>query len=208
MLPMILLVMGALSDDPIFMEGCKFYDELEYEQAVFRFQELALRGDLPATDAATALAWLGLSYAGTGNMPAARRAFVDAVRRDPQVAIPVEVSPSLAQVFEEARAEAPKLPEPREAAPVSPPPTQPETSINLLPALGVAGGAVVVIAGVATAGVSTVTWAGAQDKQLFQSEARSQIETANAQLAVAWVLVPAGLAVVGVSTLFLLGGDP
>ena len=48
MFALLALALGSLSADPAFTEGCALYDQLEYEQAVFRFQEVALRQDLAA----------------------------------------------------------------------------------------------------------------------------------------------------------------
>lgn len=204
MLAVLLLTLGSLSSDPVFNEGRALYDQLEYEQAVFRFQEVALRPELDAKDRAEALTWLGLSYAGAGNMDAARRAFVDAVVLAPEVALPVEVAPSLAQLFEDARqSAAARRAATDPAVPPSPAPQGPAPGLPLLPLAGVGAGAVVVLAGAGLAGLSVATFEGSKDKELFQTEAKAQVDAANLQLAVGSLLIPVGVAVGAASAFFL-----
>jgi tetratricopeptide (TPR) repeat protein len=193
----LLLALGALAEDPAFAEGRALYDQLEYEQAVFRFQEVALRPELAPEDQATALTWLGLSFAGTGNMDAARRAFVDAASLKPELTLPVEVAPALQQLFDDAHQEAL-----RRRAEARPSPTP-----NPVPPPGaVADEAVPVVGGAGLAGLSFATWEGAKDKQLFQADAKAQLDAANLELGAAWVLMPVGAAVAATATWFLLDG--
>lgn len=206
----LLLALGALAEDPAFAEGRALYDQLEYEQAVFRFQEVALRPELAPEDQATALTWLGLSFAGTGNMDAARRAFVDAASLKPELTLPVEVAPALQQLFDDAhqeaqrrRAEARPSPTPN---PVPPPAAAADEAVPVLPLVGVALGAATLVGGAGLAGLSFATWEGAKDKQLFQADAKAQLDTANLELGAAWVLMPVGAAVAATATWFLLDG--
>lgn len=210
MLAVLAFTLGSLAGDPAFTEGRALYDQLEYEQAVFRFQEVALRPELAPEDKATALVWLGLSFAGTGDMEAARRSFVDAATLQSELALPVEVAPALQQLFDDARAEAQAR---REKAPPLPPPGPgpapvpvADEAVPVLPLVGVALGAATLAGGVGLAGLSWATFEGAKDKQLYQADAKGQLDTANLELGVAWALVPAGTAVAAASVWFLLAG--
>lgn len=204
-----LALIASLQGDASFDAGCKLYDQLEYEQAVFRFQEVTLRPGLSPEDRATALAWLGLSYAGAGNPDAATRAFSDAARASAAVTLPVEVSPSLQQLFDDAKADV-------AAHPLPAPAVGPTTGVGpaapvsggaapspVVPGVGVAVGGAALFGGVALAAVSAVTYGGAQDKRLFQQDAKSALDTANVELGAAYLLIPAGLVVGGVSAFFL-----
>lgn len=211
------LMLGSLAGDPAFTEGQQLYDQLEYEQAIFRFQEVAVRPELSPEDRATALTWLGLTYAGVGNMNAARRSFVDAARAWPAVSLPVEVAPSLVRVFEDARRSATAQGSPTSAPrPVPMPPatstaasSRDEGELPVWPAVGIAAGAAVVVAGVGLAVVSAATYAGAQDQQLYQPEAKAQLDLANLELGAGYVAIPIGLAVTAASAWLLLeGGAP
>lgn len=210
-----LLALGSLGSDPAFVEGQRLYDQLEYEQAVFRFQEVALRPELPPEDRASALTWLGLGYAGAGSLDAARRSFVYAARAWPGVALPVEVSPALARLFDDAKREAATFPtaplSPTPATAPSEPSTPPEKAgdFPVLPAAGLAAGATVAAAGVGMVVLSAVTFGAAQDKQLYQGDAKAQLDLANVELGVAYALIPIGLTVATASAWLLMGaGTP
>lgn len=103
--PALLLLLASatpLVEDIDFIEGKRLVDELDYERAVFRFQKLTKAADRPADERAQAFAWLGLTYANLGDEEQAIRAFVDAIRLDPLVALPPS-SPKVAQTFDKAR---------------------------------------------------------------------------------------------------------
>ncbi len=206
--------LGALGDDATFAEGRALYDQLEYEQAVFRFQEVAVRPDLAGADKAVVMTWLGLSYAGTGSMDAARRAFVDAATIDAAVALPVEVAPALQQVFDDARQEAARrraeqpLPADPPAEHSTSPAPVPSSPAPALPLIGAAAGAAALVGGVGLAGLSWATFEGAKDKQLYQADAKARLDAANVELGVAWALVPAGAAVLAASAWLLVEGGP
>ncbi len=95
----LMFLAATLAGDASFDEGTRLYRSLEYEQAIFRFEEVAVRSTLAAPDKATALLWLGLSYAGTGDLDAARRNFADALRADRAVVLPSNVSPRIVELF-------------------------------------------------------------------------------------------------------------
>src|SRR5207248_1354167 len=89
--------------DPAFEEGQRLYKALEYEQAIFRFEEVAVRPSIEPADKAQALMWLGLSYAGTGDLESAKRDFRQALVVDDALALPPTISPRIATIFEDLR---------------------------------------------------------------------------------------------------------
>lgn len=89
----------SLEGDEGFEDGVRLYKGLEYEQAIFRFEEVAVRPGLTPSDKATALVWLALCYAGTGDFEAARRDLGDALRTDASVQLPVNTSPRVVSLF-------------------------------------------------------------------------------------------------------------
>ncbi len=90
-----------LAEDIDFQEGKRLVDELDYERAIFRFQKLS-KSDRSAEDRAVAFAWLGATYANLGDEGEAIKAFVNAVKLDPLVALPPS-SPKVTQIFDKAR---------------------------------------------------------------------------------------------------------
>jgi tetratricopeptide (TPR) repeat protein len=204
-----LALAASLDGDAAFAEGLRLYDELEYEQAAFRFQEVALRNPAPGPDRARVFVYLGLSFAGAGDLDAAKRAFVDAARADRTVALPVEVSPSLQQLFDEAKASAPEEPAPLEPAP-APQAGSGGGPMPILAIVGAVGGGVLVIAGAGLAvlcGVSYNEALTAKERDATQLEAKGALDRANLSLAGAGVLIPVGLALAGVSAFLLVTGE-
>jgi tetratricopeptide (TPR) repeat protein len=90
-----------LADDIDFQEGKRLVDDLDYERAIFRFQKLT-KSDRPAEERATVYAWLGATYANLGDESEAIKAFVNAIKLDPLVALPPS-SPKVTQIFDKAR---------------------------------------------------------------------------------------------------------
>lgn len=92
-------VFAPLDDDPNFIEAQKLYEDLEFEQAIFRLQAAALVPGRPAHEQARLFVWLGICYGQSGDATSARRAFADAVRADIEVALPVTVAPELEELL-------------------------------------------------------------------------------------------------------------
>lgn len=209
MFALALLTIASLNADTAFNEGRKLYDDLEYEQAVFRFQEVALRADVVGADRATALVWLGLSYAGVGDEDAARRAFVDGARADATLVLPVEVSPRLAELFDDAKRAA--------AATAIAPPTQPTTivvpsdapppddSTSILAGVGTVTGVLLVGTGVGLAVLCAVNYDNASDRTATQVAAKAALDEANLELVGAALLIPVGAAMAGVAGFLFFG---
>lgn len=202
-----LMVPTALGGDPTFEEGVRLYQELKYEQAIFRFQQFAVSPSLAPADKATALLWLGLSYAGSGDLEEAARSFRFALETDGTATLPTETSPSIVQMLEELRAELAKTPPP---PPNSPTPPAPRTGAASSPPEGAAGsmsglalvgggvgaaiGALVIVGGGVLAWVAADQLAQANDRDAFQDDANQARLNANAAATAAVVLIPVGAA--------------
>ncbi|OGQ20290.1 MAG: hypothetical protein A2138_15420 [Deltaproteobacteria bacterium RBG_16_71_12] len=195
--PLIVLALTfttALGDDPTFGEGVRLYQELNYEQAIFRFQQVAVRPSLPPAEKATALLWLGLSYAGAGDLDEAARSFRFALETDRTATLPTETSPSIVKMVDDLRAEVALTPTPPPAPPPPPSPAPPPT-----PGLAVIGAGVGAAVGVlAIVGGGLLAWltadqlAKANDPDAFQDDANQARLNANAAATGAVVLIPLG----------------
>lgn len=205
----LLLLSSSLDDDPAFQEGLSLYREVEFEQALFRFQEAATAPGRPDAERVVLFQWLGMTYAALEREEAADRAFRDALHIDLDAPLPPEAAPKLrdryAELRGEVREESPTVEQPRPpAAPAetSPPPEPPEEAASFSPLLfasaGVAG-AVAVLAGAAgglAVVLATQTAAVAEDPDAFQDERLAALDRANTQLGVGYGLFAAGGAMV------------
>jgi hypothetical protein len=215
--PLAFALVAALAGDPSFDEGVRLYNELEYEQAIFRFEEIALRPGQAPADKATALVWLGMSYAGTGDLDSARRMFGDALRVDAATALPPNVSPRIVAMFDEVKAAAvtvvPEKPvEPAPLAPSTPEVKTPEEKPSEGPSVGLIAAATAGGVGVAALGAGALfaVFAGGHYTQLtatnpkpFQDEAKTLRDTMNLEITGAAVLIPTGLALLGTGAALL-----
>jgi hypothetical protein len=199
LLSLALVLMTSLDGDAAFAAGRASWDQLEYEQAVFRFQEVAIRSDLSLEDKATAFVWLGISYGSVGDAMAARRAFTDALRANPAQTLPVEVSPKIEHIFAEARAAMPAASETATTTGIVPAAT-PATAADDTMAIATAStGAVLVVASLGLGAISAATFAQASDPDAFQSDAKAAVDAANLELVAASVAISLGLALGGVA---------
>ncbi len=203
LLSLALVLMTSLDGDDAFAAGRASWDQLEYEQAVFRFQEVAIRSDLSLEDKATAFVWLGISYGSVGDAMAARRAFTDALRANPAQTLPVEVSPKIEHIFAEARAAMPAASETATTTATTTgvvPAATPATAADNTMAIATAStAAVLVVAGLGLGAISAATFAQASDPDAFQSDAKAAVDAANLELVAAAVAIPLGLALGGVA---------
>lgn len=102
-LALILVAPAQLEVDPDYQKGRELYRELEFEQAVFRFQALAIKPSLTREEQAQAFLWLGLCYAGVPNNELAAQAFRDALRLHPEARLPIEnPPPAVLEMFQAA----------------------------------------------------------------------------------------------------------
>jgi hypothetical protein len=212
----LLLLASGLTDDPAFQEGLRLYRDVEFEQALFRFQEAATAPGRPDEDKVVLFQWLGMTYAALERVEASDRAFRDALRLDPRAALPPDAAPKLRERYEELRAEvkAELIKEEQPAPPPQPPDSQPEPEpagapaeggIGMTPLLfasaGVAGAAAVLAgaAGGLVIALATQTVAVAEDPEEFQDERIAALERANTQLGIGYGLFAAGGAMIVVA---------
>lgn len=229
MLPLILTALIAasppLDDDPAFKDAVTLYDDLELEQAVLRFQELALDADRPGEERARILAWLGLSYAQLGRFDDAKRNFELAVRAKADIELPRPAADKVRILLEDARKAAPAPePAPAQVEPEAQPPAtdtlddksegEPEPASDdsggmdavvgglKIAALGSAAlAAAVVVIGASSAGiVVSMFYITNADPTATQTEVNSAEQTA-----ATWPSI-AGLTVVGASVPALAAG--
>lgn len=93
-----------LDDDPDFKAAVELYQELEFEQAIFRLERTALSPGHTAADRALILTWLGLCFFQSRQPDRASIQFELALRNDPDVVLPEVAPPSARELFAEARA--------------------------------------------------------------------------------------------------------
>jgi tetratricopeptide (TPR) repeat protein len=171
-----------LAEDPAFQDGMKLFDQLEFEQAAFRFEQAALDSEREPGERAQAFLWLGISYANAGRFELAKPALEKAFFTDENVVVPPDQSPTVLELVEEAKASAAA----RRAQVKQPPPPAnkpaPETGP---PVLLLAGGGLAVL-GVASLTTSVVlgvltgqSLAVANDKDQFFEDAKAAQDSAN-----------------------------
>ena len=202
---------ASLDADPAFTDAQKLYRALEYEQAILRFQEIAVRPSLAPDEKAEALVWLGLSYAGIADFESARRYLKLALVTDENVALPDKVAPRIATLFadlrDEVRAERITPPPP----PPAPPAKQAGRADTGVVVAAVAGGVGVLAlaGGVVCAGLAEADYQRASDPNAFQIDAKAQLDASNTELIAALVLLPAGAVLAGTGiALVLMNGGP
>ena len=202
---LLIAVATPLVDDPAFKDGRRLYDELEFEQAIFRFEQAAQVADRSPADLAVLKMWVGVSHGQLGDFTRAGEAFRAAVDLDPEVQVPVPVSPKLELLLKNARSE--REARLREDAPDGTlPPSQQDEGVNPLGvalwggaiALGVAGGLFFIATG-GLGAFALMTFASASDLSVTQVEAQRLVDQAN--------LAAGGAAVTGgIGLAFLVGG--
>lgn len=104
-LTLTLLFAAAVEDNAEFKQGSQAYQNLEFEQALFRFQRLAVAPGLDDKDRAKVLVWVGLSYAGMGDEASAKQAITDAVNFDDNVSLPSFAPPKVKEWMADVRIE-------------------------------------------------------------------------------------------------------
>ncbi|MCP4502433.1 MAG: hypothetical protein GY822_20975 [Deltaproteobacteria bacterium] len=97
------LLTAGLNDNVEFNQGKALYQELEFEQALFRFQKASVDSSLSAEERASSMMWTAMCYAGVGNEVSAKRTLSDAVSVFPQVVLPKVASPRLKGWVAEAK---------------------------------------------------------------------------------------------------------
>lgn len=124
MLALVLIASGlfsaALADDPGYQDGLRHRDAFDYERALASF-ERALASDQERTpeERALLLVYIGVLRAELSDPAAAREAFDEALGLDAKASLTLDVSPTIRQIFDDARAA-------RAAAPAQTATTTPE----------------------------------------------------------------------------------
>lgn len=126
-LVVLLVAAGALDDNQAYQEGISLYQELEYEQAIFRFEQAALSPDLTDGEKAMVFGWMAMAYAGIGDAAGAKRSLDLAVAKDPAVTLPGFAPPKVKEWLEEARGKAKTAAPTATPAPESPTTTEERT---------------------------------------------------------------------------------
>jgi hypothetical protein len=211
----------ALEGDPAFDDGVKLYKALEYEQAVLRFQQIAVRPALAPPDKAEALLWLGLSYAGTADFDSARTYLKSALETDLDIALPDKVSPRVAELFHDLHDEVAAA-KPPNGDKKPPPDTTTTTTTTVAPklekpgrissgvVLGAVAGSVGVLAlagGAVSAALSAEDYKRAQDPNAFQVDAQAALDATNTELVAAAVLLPIGAALAAAGVMLVVTAE-
>jgi hypothetical protein len=218
-----LAVVATLAGDPAYDEGIKLYKSTEYEKAILRLEEVAVRPDLAAADKSDVLMWLGLSYAGTGDLEQAKKELRAALVADDDLTLPPNTSPRVVSLFEELRtsvkaekaeaaaaaaAEAKRRAdeEARAHANDPPPSPPPEDHTGMLIAGGAtAGVGALALVGAGVLGVVAMTsLSEAQSKSGFQDDDKRALDTANGTATGALILVPVGVVLAGAGVTLML----
>lgn len=197
----LLFVAFALADNAPFQEGLKAYDDIEYEDAIAKFQEAANVPGITNDDKAEVFLWLGVSHGQLGQFDAAKTAFDTAFTMNTNAAIATTLPPKVSEVLEASRQEAIDREAAAAAAQAPPPPPKPVE--EPLPVLLIAGGAtagvgaLVLLGGLGLMGLSVATAQGLDDRTEFQSVIKEKMDAANLQLGLGAGLTLVGLAVAG-----------
>ncbi len=223
-----LLSAAPLSDDVSYQEGLRLYEDFEYEKAVFRFKAALRVPDRSDADQATVLIRLGMTYAELRDVASAAEAFDQAVAKDPLASLPLDASPKIQLLLDEARqrarqkrqAEAATPPPPPDPAgpaddgapapdeimnePQGPGPTPAADADDGMPLLLI-GGAATAGLGVAAALVGAGLWGGGVGLASWASGQTYQ-DQANAYALPSAALQVGGQAALGVGAVVLLGG--
>jgi hypothetical protein len=112
----LLLVTGALEEQPDFVAGQAFYADLEFEQAIVKFRFALGDPALTKPEQAQVLMWIAVTSGQMGDNNAARQAYRDAFVLDADGELPPITPPTLIPLANEERAAAKQKLEERAAA--------------------------------------------------------------------------------------------
>lgn len=102
-LALLLLTAGAVEDDPRFQEARRLFERFELDGALARLHLILLDDELPADERARVLLWKGLIEAELGRFDQAAATFTSAFVLDEDAALPIEASPKVLEMLDEAR---------------------------------------------------------------------------------------------------------
>lgn len=102
-LALLLVTAAAVEDDPRFREARQMFETFQLDGALARFNLILLDDELPAGERARVLLWKGLTEAELGRFAEASRAFEKAFVLDEDAALPIDASPKVIEMLDEAR---------------------------------------------------------------------------------------------------------
>jgi hypothetical protein len=103
---LVLIASAPLTEDPDYQTAIRLYENVEFEQALFRFQSAAVKPDLSEPERAELFLWIGLCYANIGDLASAERQFRDGLQRFPTAPLPQpNTSPIIIDLFDKVKAE-------------------------------------------------------------------------------------------------------
>ena len=85
--------------------GRKLYHDAEYAEAIVALDQYLSSADVPQARRIDAMLIVAFSHAALGNEGSAKRWFVEVLRIDETVRLPIDLSPKLLRLFEQARAQ-------------------------------------------------------------------------------------------------------
>src|ERR1043165_3358746 len=127
---LLLMTSAGVVEDPGFQDAVRAYNALDFADAADKFNVVAHRPTLPASDRARVQAWRGLALGQSGDLDRARIAFEEAVAFDQNVALPADGGPTITKLLEDARSER------KATAQLKPPPQIPNVPSRVEPSSG------------------------------------------------------------------------
>lgn len=90
---------AGLDDDVQFKAAVSLYEELEFEQSIYKLQDIAIDNTLTAEERGRVFMWMGINHGQLGDLPSAERSFKHAVELNADAALPAEVPPAIDSLF-------------------------------------------------------------------------------------------------------------
>ncbi len=116
-LALLVTVAGAVEDDSRFQQARRMFESFQLDGALARFNLILLDDRLPDEERARVLLWKGLTEAELGRFEEATEAFADALVLHPEATLPIDASPKVDEMLEDARERAAaRIPAPLEVA--------------------------------------------------------------------------------------------
>jgi tetratricopeptide (TPR) repeat protein len=167
------LLMAVLAADADFVAGKQLYDSFEYEQALFRFEQVLVKPGLQPAEKAEVSLWLAVCLEGVGRVADADRAMQDAARLDPAASLPVATAPAFQTRWRDIVAAARAAPATTTTVTTTTPAPAVTTTTAAPSTLGLAvgaGGGVALLGAAVLGAVSAERWVAATDTAAFVDE--------------------------------------
>jgi tetratricopeptide (TPR) repeat protein len=102
----VLIASAPLTEDPDYTTAIQLYQNVEFEQALFRFQSAAIKPGLNDAERAELFLWIGLCYGNIGDLESAERQFRDGLKLFPSAPLPQpNTSPIIIDLFKRVKDE-------------------------------------------------------------------------------------------------------